>query len=100
MMVDRNNPTGSLRISGELNIASAKSLGEVLLEQLSTSRELALDLSAVESCDTAALQVLLAARQRATLTGKPFSIFPNSPVVTETAHALGFCLAGEPRIEA
>jgi anti-anti-sigma factor len=87
--------TGLLRISGTLDIDGADSLREALLDCLQHQPEIAADLSAVDGCDAAALQVLLAGRGDAVAAGKLFRIVAPSDAVTQTAAALGLSL-GEP----
>jgi anti-anti-sigma regulatory factor len=53
---------------------------------------LRLDLSGVDSCDAAVLQVLLAARKSASQLEKPFGVVSLSAAVLETCAALGLPL--------
>jgi len=78
-----------------LDMEAASSIRDVLLDAFSRQPQVTLDLSAVESCDTAALQVLLAAQKSAESMGKPFRIAPLSRAVLETAEALGFSIANK-----
>jgi len=88
--------TGELKISGTLDIDAANSLREALLECLLlrpavTPPVIEVDLSEVNGCDAAALQVLLAGRRDAAAAGKAFRVHA-SLAVTATAAALGFSI--------
>jgi ABC-type transporter Mla MlaB component len=50
---------------------------------------LALDLAAIESCDTAGAQLLVSARRAATVAGKPFACLRVPACVTEAWTLLG-----------
>ena len=71
-----------LTISGTLDIDAANSLRESLLDGLRCRPEITADLTQVDGCDAAALQVLLAA-------GKSLRIVAASDAVSETVAALG-----------
>jgi anti-anti-sigma regulatory factor len=82
MTLSKDKGPGLLRISGNLDIDEADSLREALLAADLSE----LDLSEVEGCDAAGLQVLLAAA------GKSFQITAISNAVTQMAIALGLSL--------
>jgi anti-anti-sigma regulatory factor len=90
MTLDRDNVTGVLRISGMLGIDAANSLREAILECLLRQHDATADLSEVEECDAAALQVLLAGQRNGAPGGKTLRIAGVSLTVMETAAALGF----------
>ncbi len=92
MTFTKDNTTGVLKLSGTLDIDAANSLRETLLDCFLQQQEVATDLSAVDTCDTASLQVLLAAQRNAASFGKAFRITAASSSVTETAAALGLPL--------
>jgi anti-anti-sigma regulatory factor len=71
-----------LKISGELSIRTLDQWHETL----NSSRNLALDLSEVSACDTAALQLICAARKSG------FEIAGISPVIQQIAAAIGLRL--------
>jgi anti-anti-sigma factor len=89
MTLSNDKTTGVLKISGRLDIDGASSLREALLDCFLQQPEVTTDLSEIDGCDTAALQVLLAAGQDAAAAGKAFRVIAVSPVVTDTAAALG-----------
>jgi anti-anti-sigma regulatory factor len=81
--------THSFRIEGSLGVAAVATLKARMLETLKACREIVLDLEAVEDCDTAGIQLLVAAT-RAPLQGdKLIRIGPCSDVVRTTATKLG-----------
>jgi anti-anti-sigma factor len=99
MNLSHNNMTGELKISGTLDIDSANPLREVLLDCFQHQPEVAADLSEVDGCDAAALQVLLAGRSEAAARGKVFRVSASSQAIRETAAALGFSLGEGPECQ-
>jgi anti-anti-sigma factor len=92
MTLTKDNITGQLKISGTLDMVTANTLREALLECFLLEPEVVADLSAVDGCDAAALQVLLAGHKDAASFGKPFRMNAASPAVLETAEALGLSI--------
>ncbi len=92
MTLNHDKITGVLRISGTLNIDGADSLREALLGCLPEQGGVTVNLREVDACDTAALQVLLAAQKNVAAVGKSFQVREVPSSVTDTAAALG--LAG------
>lgn len=78
-----------LRLDGDLDLYHAETAREALLKQLSGSAALELDLSGVEACDTAGIQLLLAARRSAVAAGKPFVIHATAPALATCGERLG-----------
>jgi anti-anti-sigma factor len=88
-----NNPSGNvIEISGVLAINEAQELRDSLLRHSANNDHLLLDLSAVEACDTAGLQVLLAARRHAESLSKTFHLTAVSEPVLKMVSALGVTL--------
>ena len=83
---------GLIRVDGQLDFDSAGQLREVLLEAGAKQKTIALELSEVNLCDGAGLQMILAARAHAAAMGIPFAIPGLSDAVRETAAAFGFAL--------
>jgi len=81
-----------LQLAGALDIAGAGSLRETLLDSLVRQPELVLDLSRVEDCDAAALQLLFAAQKSAARGRQDFRVACWSDAVAETARVLGLSL--------
>jgi len=82
----------ALKISGEQTIRTAEELHKELADYLEQSSAVLLDLSDVDECDTAALQLIYSLRQAAIERKQRFEIIAVSPAVTETAAALGLRL--------
>jgi anti-anti-sigma regulatory factor len=81
-------PPGTLRVSGSLHTTAVGPLREALLKCLSAQSEVAVDLTGVDMCDTASLQVLFACQSSAASQGKTLRVTA-SPAVRETLEALG-----------
>jgi anti-sigma B factor antagonist len=62
-----------LKIAGELRIASVADAKPAILASLADSSEIQLDLSEVDQCDTAGIQLLLMACASARASGKSFA---------------------------
>lgn len=77
---------------GNLDIRSVEELRSLLSEWFDRGHRLVLDLSAVESCDTAGLQLLYSARKQAARYSKQMEIHTCSAAVQNTALALGIPL--------
>jgi anti-sigma B factor antagonist len=95
----------ALQISGEQTIHTADELHKELADYLAQSEAVIVDLSGVDECDTAALQLICALRLSTIERKQRFEIIAISPAITETAAALGFrldelSLAWEPAGEA
>jgi anti-anti-sigma factor len=89
MVVSHDETTGALKLGGALEIGAADLLRDCLRDYFQRQPKYLLDLSEVNSCDAAALQLLLAARQTAARSGRSFRLSGISTAVGETAAALG-----------
>lgn len=85
--LDENS--AALRIQGPLTISSVEELHEVLTRYASREPNLVLDLSGVETCDAAGLQLLCSLRRSAAALGKRLRISTVSEPFTTLASALG-----------
>ena len=74
---------------GDLDLYNVETAREALLNHLSDKRGLELDLSGVETCDTAGLQVLVAAQRSAVASRKAFLIQSPSPAIEKCGERLG-----------
>ncbi len=92
MRISQPEPGNVLRITGNLDIGAAEPLHHALREALTLEPSVTLDLSEVGACDTAALQLLYAARRSAWQCHKSFRIKAMSPAVREAGEALGLFL--------
>ena len=80
--------TKIMSVTGELTIASAAELRELFVDG-SIDREGVVDLSGVEACDVAGLQLLCSLRKTAAERGVGIRLSKMSPTVTKTAAAIG-----------
>jgi anti-anti-sigma factor len=92
MTLTKDELTGSLKISGTLDIDNANALREALLDGFSLRPELTLDLGAVEACDASALQVLLAGERHSATGGKALRIATVPACIQKTAAIFGLAL--------
>ena len=81
--------TNTLCLSGEMDIYQVEPARHALLDHLATHPGIELDLSGVETCDAAGLQLLLAAGRSAGAAGKTFSIKTTVPAVEQCRVELG-----------
>jgi anti-anti-sigma factor len=95
MTFEQDKTTGTLKIAGHMRIDEVDSLKSALSQYVLNEPRLALDLSAVEYCDAAGLQLLLAAEKTAAHLHKPFALNAVSEAVTNSAAALGLTLAAK-----
>ena len=94
-MEDADANTGdiqSLRIGGKLVIADVAAHKVRILDTLESCRELVLELDAVEECDTAGVQLLLASTRLTSPEGKAIRLGRCSDSVRATAAKLGLRL--------
>jgi anti-anti-sigma regulatory factor len=92
MQIAKDPVRGLLRISGSLHVSEAEKLCHGLRDQLAEGQELLLDLSEVDACDTACLQLFYAARNSALRQQKPFRVTALSSAVSDTGKVLGMPL--------
>lgn len=81
--------SNTLRLTGDLDLYNVETAREALLDHLSDKAGLDLELAGVETCDTAGMQLLLAARRSAVASGKTFFIQTPSPAVERCSELLG-----------
>ena len=93
MHINQDEPAGALKLSGTLDISIAEALRNVLAECVERDGNPTVDLSAVDGCDTAALQLLFSARESALQAKKRFRVEASSPAVVRACSALGLALA-------
>ena len=85
-----------LKISGSVEITGAKELQDGLRDFIDGTSRAILDLSEVDSCDTAFLQLLCSARKTAERSGKQFELSGLSAAVRDASAALGLSLTEAP----
>lgn len=81
-----------LQIAGTLEIREADELLRALRDFVQDEVQPVIDLSGVEKCDTAALQLLCSARKTALAAGKSLQVIDTPPAVHDAAAALGLRL--------
>jgi anti-sigma B factor antagonist len=81
--------TNVLHLMGDLDLYSVATAREALLNHLADRPGLTLDLVDVETCDTAGMQLLLAARRSAMAFGGAFSIQTPAPAIEKCGALLG-----------
>ena len=79
----------ALKLEGSLNIGSVEALQEVLSRYAGETSDLQLDLSGIETCDAAGLQLLCSLRSSAAAFGKSLRIVAVSEPFTSLTRALG-----------
>ena len=89
MQITAESSGGVLKVAGVLNIAVADAMRDSLRDWLASHPDLRLDLSGVESIDTAIVQLLRSARKSALKLGKPFLVLSISAAALETRAELG-----------
>lgn len=92
MRISKDQSGRVLQISGTLEIREADELLRVLRDCLHNEAQPVIDLSGVEGCDTAALQLLCSARKTAAVAGKPLQFLGLPGAVQDAAAALGLRL--------
>lgn len=87
LMIDRSaqQPTATLKLSGELTIQHAAALKESLLEALSTADRCFLDVSQVRQFDLSGLQLLYAAHLSSNEQNKSFMLLGDYPESLKSA---------------
>jgi anti-anti-sigma factor len=78
-----------VRVRGDLHVSDAEELRSTLLGELAASHALVLDLSGVDSCDTASFQLLCSLRKSAERDGKALCISASSAAMHEASLILG-----------
>lgn len=78
-----------LRLGGHLDIYHADDVLKQLRQHLAGADSLQLDLSAVEACDAAGVQLLLSARRSASDSATGFDLRAMSPAVASCLQQLG-----------
>jgi len=79
----------SLQFAGDLDLYHVEAARDALRDCLATQSHLPLGLDGVTSCDASGLQLLLAARHSATVTGKHLHISGAAAAVANCCRQLG-----------
>ena len=97
MRIAKGESAGVLKISGTLSIETAEELRAALLDIVGGAPNTTLDLSAVDACDTAALQVFCSARKTAQGRGQNLEFVGIPDCLVRTALELGLPAGGAQR---
>jgi anti-anti-sigma factor len=84
-----------LKISGALDVDAAAELQCALIGWIGESSRLYLDLSEVDACDAAGLQILKSAQKTVGASAKKLMFRGLSPAIAETCAILGIRVDGE-----
>lgn len=100
VIVEREETAGHcLGVSGELNIYSAATVLQELLQALEIRPQLEISLSEVEEIDTAGIQLLLVLKREAARLGKTLTFVQHSAPVLEVLDLLNLVAElGEPLV--
>lgn len=91
MKVTTRKGTAILKVEGELTVSRANELKKALLNSLTKSKKIEIDLDEVTAVDLAALQLLCSAHRTADKQGKKLSIKePSSAAYLEARDKAGF----------
>ena len=94
MRIAKDESGSALHISGNLSIETAEELRASMLDLLAAASDVSLDLSAVEACDTAALQLFCSAGKTAQARGIRLEFVGMPDAVVRTALELGLPVGG------
>lgn len=88
---DESGESGRLTLRGDVTIQQAESLKEALLESISVSQRLELDMEKIERIDLSGLQLLCSAHRTLLSTGKDIQVIGAVPdVFRQTILEAGF----------
>jgi len=85
----RTDNGSTIKIEGDLVIASVAEAKPEIVAALAGARDIRLDLSAIDDCDTAGVQLLLMARASARLQGKRLATIARSASFAEAVERIG-----------
>jgi anti-anti-sigma factor len=80
---------GTVQLRGDLHISESEELRSALIGELAANPALVLDLSGIDSCDTASFQLLCSLRKSADRDGKELRISAFSAAMHEASAILG-----------
>ena len=81
-----------VKIDGELSIRNADELHKIFAGTLDPGLDVVVDFAEVQTCDTAALQLICSLHKTAVQRGQRFQIAALSPAIEATAAALGLAI--------
>ncbi len=89
-----NNESTILKISNKLSIYDMGNLHQELQSAFDTAQEITIDLAETESCDSAAIQLMISAHKTAIEKNLSFIVSNPNEEITNFATNLGFDLKG------
>jgi phospholipid transport system transporter-binding protein len=89
MHIEGDSSRTLLCLRGSLNITAAEKIQAELLSYLAGGKPEAVDLSSVDACDAAGMQIVLALEKSMAQAGKSFRIVAASDAFLHTADSLG-----------
>lgn len=93
MQVIQDQSESIHKLSGSLDINTSDEVRKILLEYLGEHASISVDLSQIEGCDAAGVQLLLALEKSAKSAGKPFAIVASSEAFDRDCAGLGVSIA-------
>jgi anti-sigma B factor antagonist len=94
-MIETDTQTAPVLIDGAMSVYEAAEIRDTLGRAFREAGEtgVTLDLSAVESCDAAGVQIICAARRTAREAGTPFRVTATSEAVNRALRSAGLTLS-------
>jgi len=89
MQIVQDQRYTSLELAGILDINTTEEVHKALLAHFERHDRISLDLSQIESCDAAGVQLLLAAQRSGEASGKSFGVVGATDTFTAVCAALG-----------
>lgn len=89
MQIHQDQRDTPVKLTGVLDINTAAEVLKTLLVHLEHKARISVDLSQIESCDAAGIQLLLAMQRSAKAAGKPFALIAATEAFTAVCASLG-----------
>jgi anti-anti-sigma factor len=96
VQITRDESGDVLKLAGSIEISGAKELQDSLRDFIAGTARAIVDLSEVDACDTAVLQLLYSARKTAERSGTQFEFARLSAAIRDASAALGLSLTEAP----
>jgi anti-anti-sigma factor len=87
--ISHDDASGTVKLSGALDLYGADQLGEALRSELGRGGDVRLDLESVGGCDVAGAQLLLAAAKTLAARGNRLHVEKTSPGFLESLQQIG-----------
>lgn len=86
--IEQPSSPGPLSIAGSISLHTAEAFHEALRQRVTSEASVTLDLTGVDECDLAGVQLLCSARKTAFEAGKPWKA-DLAPVIVNICESLG-----------